>query len=974
MENFATKDKIMKIKQLLFLVFFTPLCNAQIVTIPDVNLKNALLNQTPTIDLNNNGTIEVTEALAVTDQLVLNNSSISNMTGLHAFVNVKKINLSGNNLVSEESTPLIFNTLSVLEELDLSDNSQVWAINCNQITTLKKLYLGRDTFSVSLNAQAQLMDLKCDSMAFQGMSSFNKALLEKLNIYIIETSNTSVILGTLNNLTELYLDSYFNGGNFLNNFTGTVPNLYKITFSNITIVSTQSFSMLANVREFIFKGSCSYDYLYSKLYTLSNLKKLTLDSDYSFSPGFPGNQLNFSTNTQLEYLYLSFSSSTGSYLPIVLTNNVNLKHLELFNYNSSTISLTNNTLLEELNIVSSMYTSPINLTTNVNLKKLTLRGIALSTIATPYTINLSQNQLLEEVTIYDQYLDNLNFGGVHTIKKLDIIESRLNAITLSSFSSLMDFNLNSIKDILEVNLNNSPNLQTVNIHLATSTSSSTFPVNFFKLKNGATESSVLINKNVTNFNICTDQDDTIANWALSGNASAHHFSTYCNFTPGGVYNTVSGTMTIDVDSNSCSIADPAAANAKVVIADQQESGYTFTDANGNYTFYTQSSTVTLTPEPNLNYFLPSPQSAIINFPNQVQDQDFCIVPNGIFNDLEVSILPITLARPGFDAKYKIVYTNNGNQIQSGTINFTFNDVVLDLESTSTPYSSASANLYTYNFTSLLPFQTREITLVFHVNSPTGNPPVNAGYILHYTAAINGNTDVTPANNTFVLDQIVVNSLDPNDKTCLQGATIPPSMVGQYVYYIIRFENTGTANAQNVVVKDVIDAAKFDINSLQPVSSSHSLYVRAVNNNVEFIFENINLPFDNANNDGYVAFKIKTKPTLTVGSTFSNKADIYFDYNLPIITNNYVTTIQALGTNEVEADNKILIYPNPVNDIIHFNAGEVINKIEIYDTAGRILSSNTVHDNNVNISGLKTGNYILKIYTETGISNAKIIKK
>ena len=36
------------------------------------------------------------------------------------------------------------------------------------------------------------------------------------------------------------------------------------------------------------------------------------------------------------------------------------------------------------------------------------------------------------------------------------------------------------------------------------------------------------------------------------------------------------------------------------------------------------------------------------------------------------------------------------------------------------------------------------------------------------------------------------------------------------------------------------------------------------NKVEFIFEGIHLPFDDANNDGYVAFKIKTKPNQFCG--------------------------------------------------------------------------------------------------------------
>ena len=145
--------------------------------------------------------------------------------------------------------------------------------------------------------------------------------------------------------------------------------------------------------------------------------------------------------------------------------------------------------------------------------------------------------------------------------------------------------------------------------------------------------------------------------------------------------------------------------------------------------------------------------------------------------------------------------------------------------------------------------------------------------------------------------------------------------------------------------------------------------------MEFIFQNINLPFDDANNDGYVSFKIKTKPNLVVGNTFSNSANIYFDYNFPIVTNNYTTTIQnTLGLQENDFINNISVYPNPVKDILNFKTEHNISKVEVYDIAGRILSSNSVSENKIDLSELKTGNYILKLYTEKGIMNTKIIKE
>jgi hypothetical protein len=157
-----------------------------------------------------------------------------------------------------------------------------------------------------------------------------------------------------------------------------------------------------------------------------------------------------------------------------------------------------------------------------------------------------------------------------------------------------------------------------------------------------------------------------------------------------------------------------------------------------------------------------------------------------------------------------------------------------------------------------------------------SPAVNNGDILDYSVAITtSNTEETPDDNIFELNQTVVGSFDPNDKTCLEGETVDVATVGKYVHYVIRFENTGTYPAQNIVVKDMIDISKFDVSTLVPLNGSHEFFTRIKDNKVEFIFENINLDFNDATNDGYVSFKIKTLPTLTVGETFSNDANIYW---------------------------------------------------------------------------------------------------
>ncbi|MNY06630.1 hypothetical protein D3C86_1393940 [compost metagenome] len=248
------------------------------------------------------------------------------------------------------------------------------------------------------------------------------------------------------------------------------------------------------------------------------------------------------------------------------------------------------------------------------------------------------------------------------------------------------------------------------------------------------------------------------------------------------------------------------------------------------------------------------------------------------------------------------------------------------------------------------------------------PAVINGDILYYTASIaTANTDIDMYNNTFTLNQTVVGSYDPNDKTCLEGTAVPVTAVGKYVHYLIRFENTGTYPAENVVVTDMIDATKFEINTLEPISGSHPYITRIKGQKVEFIFENINLPFSDATNDGYIMFKIKTKTNLGVGSTFTNEAKIYFDYNLPIVTNLASTSIALLGRPDFKKKKKKLIN-------IEIKDGLGLSSLEIYSFDGKVIMAVPQPTTTLDVSSLAAGAYFIKVHTEKGSATTKFIKQ
>lgn len=446
---------------------------------------------------------------------------------------------------------------------------------------------------------------------------------------------------------------------------------------------------------------------------------------------------------------------------------------------------------------------------------------------------------------------------------------------------------------------------------------------------------------------------------------------YCNFTPGGNYNQISGTVTY-----SCPGGTPVNSNVKVKI----NNAYTASFAeDGNYNVFTSYGTQNVFLEfLEPNYFTVSPPNYTFNFPAYGNNEtaNFCVSPNGVHPDLEVTILPLTIARPGFDAKYKLIIKNKGTETQSGTVALTFDDDVLDYVSAAPAITAQSVGLLTWDYANLNPFEDKEITFTVNVNSPVETPSVNIGDILQYSVLVStSQTDETPTDNQMDYNQTVVGSMDPNDKTVLEGSQVSISRVGDYLNYLVRFQNTGTAAAENVVVKDYL-SYKFDVSSLQMISASHPykcLFVGGIK--MDVIFENINLPassVDEEGSHGYFAFRVKPRTATVVDDTIENTAYIYFDYNYPIVTNTVSTTFTTLGISDNE-NNLFRIFPNPTSDIINIG---VSNNQPIKATITTILGQTIMSSETttIDISSLTKGTYFITVETYSGIETQQIIKQ
>ena len=905
-------------KYYLLLLFVTSFVNAQIVNIPDANFKAKLLSAAPT------NTVAYSNGLAV--KIDVNNDNEIQVSEALA---IDKLNVDGaaiNSLLGLEfftnlnefssvNNPVTVITVASLTNLNslIIVNGQLTNLDVSSLVNLINLNCaGNNLLNLEVSNLVNLTTLNCSS---NDISTLNVTNLTNLTALYIASNNLSEInLNALTNLQNLYC-----GSNPITqlNLTGLI-NLSDLNCSANSLATID----LTPVPNLTILSCISNDLTTLNVSMLSNLTKLKC------------------TNNLLTSLNLSGMS--------------NLLEVEANNNDLISIDVTGNTNLKKLDV-----------SFNSDLPSLDVSGL----------------QMLEILNCSFGSLVNLNVVGCNNLKKIVCNNNDLTAIDLTTLTNLQAFEC-SQNLFVELDFSNCPLTQTYSYEGITYGQQFSVSINpnlvYINLKNGT---SFANGANSTAFGslpnlqyVCLDEAEM--SYLSSLINSSVNVNTYCSFVPGGDYNTISGLMKFDSNSNGCDASDLPQPNIKININDGTNQGATFTNNSGNYSFFTQTGIFNVNPSfENPSYFNFSPTSTTIPFTNNdnnVATQNFCITANGVHPDLEIVIVPIIPARPGFDAVYKIVYKNKGNQTVTGYVNFTYNDAVLDFVSSSVVPGNNGNGFMNWVFPNLAPFQVGSILVTLNVNSPQETPAINIDDVLAFNAFIDVSTDDIWADNNFDFSQIVVGSYDPNDITCLQGNSLPTTEMGTYLHYNIRFENTGTAPAENIVVTSEIDLTQYNLQSLQVMESSHPMEVKLTGNIAEFIFQTINL---DTGGHGNILLKMKSNNALS-NNYVMNSADIFFDYNFPIETNDEQTVFADLSKNDFNKDLSLQIYPNPTSNIVTIKSDSTINAIQVYDAQGRLLITKMTNDNlqTIDLSPYATGIYYLSVSTTSGKQTQKVIKQ
>lgn len=354
----------------------------------------------------------------------------------------------------------------------------------------------------------------------------------------------------------------------------------------------------------------------------------------------------------------------------------------------------------------------------------------------------------------------------------------------------------------------------------------------------------------------------------------------------GIVNTISGKVFIDINGNH--IQD----NGEPLFSEGNVTSYKAGDTitarifDGRYLNKVDTGDYTTKYVVSTGYYTAYPVQQATTFTGSEQEAtvDLALTPTPGIHDLQTTIIATIPASSGSATGLRIVTKNVGTTaIPNVVIKLKKPSTAAYISSTRTT-STITSDTITFSMLSMPPGAADTL----NINLGIANSVKNGDTLAFTAVALPQVTDATPGDNQASLREMVRNSFEANDKTEAHGGLYTSNMqaAGEPFHYLVRFQNNTADTAFYVTVKDTLDD-RIDIRSLKTVSSSHPYTFSIEGNIATWQFNKIklvNAATNDAGSHGYISFTIEPAGELQTGDSIVNKAAIYFDFNLPVITN------------------------------------------------------------------------------------------
>ena len=403
---------------------------------------------------------------------------------------------------------------------------------------------------------------------------------------------------------------------------------------------------------------------------------------------------------------------------------------------------------------------------------------------------------------------------------------------------------------------------------------------------------------------------------------SNSFYTFINNVQYAKTKTISYKACIDCDSklvvktyfdanNNCTFNTNEAMLPNQLVHVQPDDAYFFTGNDGTLDYFSTNSSDTITViSSNFGTACNGNSFTYVATPSIVDTVKFGFTPPTSIDLAVTGAAGIT--RQNMQQNISLTVTNLGTPTANSILQLQV-DTAYDITSTTPPASSISGNTITWNLSNFPTYQLQQFYVKAYL--PIA---IQIGYNYEHLAVISTANDGNSSNDTLSLNGVVIGSYDPNHKIVFPAGIGPDHIIAnnQRLTYTVEFQNTGTDTAFNIYVTDAISSI-LDLSTLKILGSSDPMTYSLNNRELTFYFNNIQLVDSATNPAGSIGFfQYSILPFANkMGETIDNTAYIYFDYNLPIITN---TTSNKIGgplslQEPFIASTKFVVYPNPSLD-------------------------------------------------------------
>ncbi len=982
-------------KHSILTLFLWSLClvtNAQIVNIPDANFKNALVNTfcvdttgggfgNVDADSNNDGEIQVSEALAVT-WLRVDNRSIQSLAGIEAFGNLFLLSCNGNQL-----TTLEVQGLTNLTYLDCFFN-QLTTLDVQGLTNLKELYCsGNQLTTLDLQGLTNLKVLYCSAnqlttLNVQGLTNLHRLICggnQLTTLDVQESTNLEVLNCSNNQLTTLDVQVLTNlqnlncGGNQLTTLDVQVLTNLRVLSCFTNQLTTLDVQVLTNLEVLDCQGN--------QLTTLDLQGLINLHLLICFNSQLT--TLNLHGLTNLENLYcwknqlislnvqgLSKLQELYCYENQLTTLNVqgltNLQGLGCSNNQLTTLDVQQSTNLEALDCSNNQLTT-LDVQSLTNLQGLSCSNNQLTTLDVQGLTNLQglfcHDNQLSSLFIKNGRIETSLYFENNPLLYICCDEGQLSSVQAQATqygltNCFVNTSCIQIGAHIQGHIKHDQNLNCQSDSTETALAGRIIKAEklgtdpFYAVTNSTGYYEIVLDTGLYRLsvpNALTDSYYALCEDSIWVNLPQIDDTVNTDF----LFQTLILCPLLEVNIASsimrrcfqnqyivkyCNTGPAPAPNAQVTVTLSDDVQYISSSIPGvniggqDWQFSLGEVVSGACGSFTINFLVICDSTILgqsICATAHITPDSICTPPNSNWSGAEVRVdgycegdsLQLVIRNIGtgdMTSDQEFVIIEDLLILQEGIFNLSAHDsLVIKVPANGSTYHLKAGQEPTF------PFVSQPSVTVEGCGANS-----NGLFSLGFVSQFNGD-DGNPFYSKDCRE--IIGSFDPNDKSAhpigvADAHYIEPNTP---IDYQIRFQNTGTDTAFTVVIRDTL-SAWLDVESFKVGISDHAFRTDFEGPNIlKFTFDHILLPDSNVNeaaSHGFIQFRITPKTTTPLGTKIENRAAIFFDFNAPVITNWVYHTVdtgfldrKTISVFSATTSAQQQIYPNPVRagDLLFF---------------------------------------------------------